>query len=228
MAAPERAPEGRVEDHARHGGVRAAVDLIRSGETVLALIDPAVRGRDPDAFSRWLSARLAIGELPRLMLPGCDGRCAEMAHDPAAAVVLADLALDAIEPRDLTAWSGWNASLDQRFQGGRVWFAGAPAMPMTPAARRLRAGTAVRRITSSDPHAFVYDAAPQETLYRVEEGPFAGDALIAVTFGHSPLLPAFSGVLIAPDHPPARDRRVVVRLLAAGWAAVERGLPFEE
>ena len=228
MAAPERASGRQVEDHARHGGVRAAVDLIRSGETVLALIDPAGRGRDPDAFSRWLSARLAIGELPRLMLPACDARCDDVEHHPAAAVVLADLALDAIEPRDIGAWSGWNASLDQRFQGGRVWFAGAPAMPMTPAGRRLRAGTAVRRITASDPHAVVYDATPQETLYRIEEGPLEGDALVAVTFGHSPLLPAFSGVLIAPDHPPARDRRVAVRLLAAGWAAVERGLPFEE
>jgi hypothetical protein len=101
-------------------------------------------------------------------------------------------------------------------------------MPMTPAARRLGAGTAVRRLTSSDPHAVVYDGAPQETLFRIEDGPLAGDALVAVTFGPSPLLPAFSGVLIAPDHPPARDRRVVVQLLAAGWAAVERGLPFEE
>ena len=204
------------------------MDLIRSGETVLALIDPAVRGRDPDSFSHWLSARLAIGELPRLMLPPCDDRCATVEHDPAAAVVLADLALDPIEPRDMSAWSGWNASLDEQFQGGRVWFAGAPAMPMTPATRRLTGGTSLRRVTASDPHGVVYDGAPQETLFRIEDGPLAGDALVAVTFGHSPLLPAFSGVLLAPDHPPARDRRVAVRLLAAGWAAVERGLPFEE
>jgi hypothetical protein len=208
--------------------VRAAVDVIRSGETVLALIDPASRGRDPDAFGRWLSARLAIAELPRLVLPPCDARCVAVDHLPDAAVVLADLALDAIAARDASTWGGWNASLDRQFQGGRVWFAGAPAMPMTPADRRLAAGTAVRRVARTDPHAVAYDGAPLETLYQIEEGPMASDALIATTFGHSPLLPALSGVLIAPDHPPVRDRRVAVRLLAAGWAAVERGLPDEE
>ena len=55
-----------------------------------------------------------------------------------------------------------------------------------------------------------------------------GRSLTAVTFGPAPLLPALAGVLIATDHPPARDANVVVRMLAAGWAAVERGLPFEE
>lgn len=29
-------------------------------------------------------------------------------------------------------------------------------------------------------------------------------------------------------HPPVRDAVVAARLLAAGWAAVERGLPYEE
>jgi hypothetical protein len=35
-------------------------------------------------------------------------------------------------------------------------------------------------------------------------------------------------VLVVPDHPPSRDPQVVIRLLAAGWAALERSLPFEE
>ena len=42
------------------------------------------------------------------------------------------------------------------------------------------------------------------------------------------VLPALAGVLLAPDHPPARDPKVAIWLLAAGWSAVERGLPFEE
>jgi hypothetical protein len=49
-----------------------------------------------------------------------------------------------------------------------------------------------------------------------------------VTFGPAPLLPALAGILVAPDHPPARDPKVAIWLLAAGWSAVERGLPFEE
>jgi len=48
-----------------------------------------------------------------------------------------------------------------------------------------------------------------------------------VTFGHSALLPGFAGELIVPDHPPARDPAVADQLLAAGWAAVRRGLPCE-
>jgi hypothetical protein len=37
-----------------------------------------------------------------------------------------------------------------------------------------------------------------------------------------------AGALIAPDHPPVRDPATVRRMLAAGWDAVERALPFEE
>jgi hypothetical protein len=33
--------------------------------------------------------------------------------------------------------------------------------------------------------------------------------------------------LIAPDHPPTRDTQVATRMLTAGWAAIERGHPFE-
>jgi len=36
-----------------------------------------------------------------------------------------------------------------------------------------------------------------------------------------------AGALIAPDHPPVCDPDVAKRLLAVGWATVERGLPFE-
>jgi hypothetical protein len=101
-------------------------------------------------------------------------------------------------------------------------------MPVTPDERRLRAGTPLRRVVSTDPYWVAYDGAPLETLYRIGDGPLSGGFLIAVSFGHAPLLPALAGALLAPDHPPARDPAVAVRMLAAGWAAVERGLPYEE
>ena len=205
-----------------------AADLIRDGETVLSIIDPAARGRDPDAFTLWLSARLMIAELPRLMLPGCDDRCPSVSHAPERAVVMSDLAVDPTLPRAFTWWSGWNETLERTVRGGSLWYAGAPALPVTPEERRLRAGTPLRRVASTDPYWVAYDGAPQETLYRIGDGPLEGGFVIAVTFGHAPLLPALAGALLAPDHPPARDPAVAIRMLAAGWAAVERGLPYEE
>ena len=205
-----------------------AVDLIRRGETVLTLIDPGARGRNPDAFSQWLRARLTIAELPRLILPGCDDRCTDLAHDPDDFVILSDIALDPAAPRRSSWWGDWNESLEHLHQSGPVWYAGAPAMPVTARDRRLGIGTRLRRITSTDPAWVTYDRTPQETLFHVVDGPAAGASLIAVTFGPAPLLPTLAGVLIAPDHPPVRDARVAIRLLAAGWSAVERGLPYEE
>ena len=101
-------------------------------------------------------------------------------------------------------------------------------MPLTPAGHRLAAGTRLRRIATTDPYRVTYEGAPQETLLRIEDGPLEGHSLIVVSFGHAPLLPALAGALVAPDHPPARDPQIAVRLLAAGWAAVERGLPYED
>ncbi len=212
----------------RLGSFSTAVDLIRHGETVLTLIDPHARGRDADAFERWLQARLTIAELPRLLLPSCDTRCNELNHDPDDHVVLSELALDPTAPRPTSWWAGWNETLQERHQSGSVLYAGAPAMPQTPGDRRLPAGTRLRRLATTDPAWVTYDGSAQETLYSIIGGPMAGQSLIAVTFGPAPLLPALAGVLIAPDHPPARDANVVVRMLAAGWAAVERGLPYEE
>lgn len=214
--------------HDRYRTFSIAVDLIRRGETVLTLIDPAARGRDPDAFTQWLSARLMIAELPRLILPDCDVRCPTVDHDPDSFVVLSDLALDATESRGQSWWAGWNETLEREHQSTGPWYAGAPAMPLTPIERRLAAGTRLRRITSTDPFWVAYDGAPLEALYAIQDGPLAGASLVAVTFGPAPLLPALAGVLVASDHPPSRDPQVAIRLLAAGWAAVERGLPFEE
>jgi len=219
---PERGPADRPDNLSR------AVDLIREGETVLALIDPAARGRDPASFNAWLQARLTIAELPRVILPGCDVRCDTLEHRPDRMVVLSDLALDSTSARSATWWAGWNATLERSHQAGAIWFAGAPAMPLTPPGRRLAAGTHLERIAITDPHWVTYDGAAQETLFRIVDGELAGDSLVIVTFGHAPLLPALAGTLVAPDHPPARDPQIAVRLLAAGWAAVERGLPFEE
>jgi hypothetical protein len=143
-------------------------------------------------------------------------------------VVLSDIALDSASARSATWWAGWNATLERSHQAGAIWFAGAPAMPLTPPARRLPAGTRLERIAITDPHWVTYDGAAQETLFRIVDGDLAGDSLVVVTFGHAPLMPALAGTLVAPDHPPARDPQIAVRLLAAGWAAVERGLPFEE
>jgi hypothetical protein len=228
MVASERAASGPLAALNRRDALSEAVDLIRDGETVLSLIDPAARGRDPEMFTAWLQARLTIAELPRVMLPACDARCADLEHTTDRLVTLSPLALDATEPRPSRWWSGWNASLEREYQSGPIWFAGAPAMPLTPAGHRLEAGVQLRRIAVTDPYHVTYDGAPQETLLRIEDGPLAGVSLIVISFGHAPLLPALAGALVAPDHPPARDPQVAVRLLAAGWAAVERGLPYED
>jgi hypothetical protein len=228
MAAQDHEPVRRRAHDGRRAPLSAAVDVIRDGETVLSLIDPAARGRDPVAFSAWLQARLVIGELPRLMHPGCDRRCEGVEHSPERMVVLADLALDPTGPRPRTWWTAWNDTLERRHQAGTLWFAGAPAMPLTPPSHRLVAGTRVRRIATTDPHLVAYDGVGQETLFSIEDGDHAGSSLVTVSFGHAPLLPALAGVLVAPDHPPVLDPPVAVRLLAAGWAAVERGLPHED
>jgi hypothetical protein len=228
MAARTRAEGEQNGPTASYARFSAAVDLLRRGETVLTLIDPAARTRDPDAFAEWLRARLTIAELPRLLQRPCDERCVGVAHHPDAYVVLSDLALDPAAPRRGSWWGGWNASLERAHQSGRIWFAGAPTLPVTPRRRRLATGTRLRRIATTDPYWVAYDGAPQETLFRIEDGPHAGASLVAVTFGHAPLLPALAGVLVAPDHAPNRDPVVAIRTLAAGWAAVERGLPYEE
>lgn len=228
MAAPHRASSRRLTPEDRRDALSHAVELIRDGETVLSLIDPAARGRDPEAFTTWLQARLTIAELPRVVLPGCDARCEGVEHMADRFVTIGDLALDPTEPRPSTWWAAWNATLDRSHQSGTIWYAGAPAMPVTAPARRLRAGTRLRHIATTDPYWVSYDGAPQEWLLEIEDGPLAGDSLVVVTFGHAPLLPALAGTLVAPDHPPARDPQVAVRLLAAGWAAVERGLPYED
>jgi hypothetical protein len=218
---PRSRPRGPLSEQT--GRYSAAVDRIARGEQVLALLEPPAA--DEGGNAAWLSARLTISQLPRLLLPPCDRRCRGTTHDPSHWVVLADLAIDPADRRDPACWQGWNAMLDERFASGRTWFAGSPANSATNL--RVASGTPLRRLTVTDPQFVHYDGAPQETLFRIEEGDHRGDALIAVSFGLSPLLPGLAGVLIAPDHPPARDTRVGVRMLAAGWSAVERGLPHE-
>lgn len=227
MAAHDRSRR-RTADRQRFRTFSATVDLIRRGETVLTLIDPRARGRNADSFERWLQARLSIAALPRLFLPPCDARCHHLNHDPDDHVVLTDLAVDPTTPRPASWWAGWNETLQELHQSGPVLYAGSPSLPLTPADRRMPAGTRLRRLTTTDATWVTYDGSVQESLYHVVTGPMAGSALIAVSFGPAPLLPALAGVLIAPDHPPARDANVVVRMLAAGWAAVERGLPYED
>jgi hypothetical protein len=228
MAAPQRAARDPLAAVHRRDALSQAVGFIRDGETVLSLIDPAAHGRDPEVFTAWLQARLTIAELPRVMLPACDARCAGVDHGTDQLVALSPLALDPTDPRPSRWWTSWNASLESEHQSGPIWFAGAPAMPLTPAAHRLEAGTRLRRVATTDPYHVTYDGEPQETLLRIEDGPLAGFSLIVISFGHSPLLPALAGALVVPDHPPARDPQVAARLLAAGWAAVERGLPYED
>jgi hypothetical protein len=228
MAATNRAVSRRSDQVEHRASLSDAIDLIHRGETVLTLLDPITVDADPhDANGQWLGARLAIGELPRLMLPPCDLRCAGVRHDPDHFVALTDLALDPASRRVGSWWAGWNETLEAMHQSGRVWYAGAPAMPVTPRGRRLFSATRLLRISTTDPRWVTYHDAPQETLYRVMNGQHRGDSVVAVTFGPSPLLPALAGALIAPDHPPARDPQIAIRMLAAGWAAVERGLPYE-
>jgi len=222
---PAERPEADAHDTYRAFSV--AVERMRQGEQVVALIDPGGTQTDPAMSSVWLSARLTISQLPRLLLPRCDERCLEFAHDPHAFVLLADIALDVTEPRRMSWWESWNDSLQRDHRAMNVWFAGSPLLPDTPEARRLRAGTELQRVTHTDPYWVHYDTVDEETLYRIVSGPFAGDDLIAASFGLSPLLPGMAGALIAPDHPPARDPAVAMRLLTAGWSAVERALPYE-
>lgn len=227
MAAHDRSRH-RAGDRQRFRTFSATVDLIRRGETVLTLIDPRARDRNADSFERWLQARLSIAALPRLFLPPCDARCHQLNHDPDDHVVLTDLAVDPTTPRPAAWWAGWNETLQELHQSGPVLYAGSPSLPLTPADRRMPAGTRLRRLATTDATWVTYDGSVQESLYHVITGPMSGSALIAVTFGPAPLLPSLAGALIAPDHPPARDANVVVRMLAAGWAAVERGLPYED
>jgi hypothetical protein len=200
---------------------------MRHGEQVVALIDPEAGSANSLGSSVWLSSRLTIAELQRVMLPSCDERCTNHVHDPHEFVVLADLALDTAEARPAGWWEGWNESLEQEYATVPTWYAGAPAMVGTYATLRLRAGTTLRRVTVTQPHLVHHDVLGQESLFRITGGPRAGEAVVAATFGVSPLLPGLAGTLLAPDHPPVRDPAVAVRLLVAGWAAVERGLPYE-
>jgi hypothetical protein len=209
-----------------------AVDRVREGEEVVGFIDLASQTRDPAAFSTWLSARLEVGELQRLLLPPCDGRCRSQTHDRARFFVLADIALVRTRRRP----SAWR---ERSFEAGdertkSIWYAAAPAPPTTDTRHRLAAGARLRRLAVSDPiwvhdpDRIRYDAVGQETLFKVTRGSHKGELVIAATFGPSPLLPGLAGALIAPDHPPVRDPAIAIRLLAAGWAAVGRGMPYEE
>jgi len=222
---PAARPKPDAQDTYRAFSV--AVERMRQGEQVVALIDPSALRLPASTSSVWLSSRLTVSELPRLLLPRCDERCLEVEHDPHAFVLLADLAVDVTEPRRLSWWENWNDSLQREHRSLNTWYAGSPLLPDTPETRRLRAGTELQRLTSTDPYWVHYDTVDQETLFRITNGPYAGDDLIAASFGLSPLLPGMAGALIAPDHPPTRDPAVAMRLLTAGWAAVERGLPFE-
>jgi hypothetical protein len=203
------------------------VERLRQGEEVLALFKAAADGRSAAAHAAWLSARLTIGELQRLLLPGCDERCQSRFHEPDAFVVIADLAVDPAPARPGPWWEDWNAAMQSRHQSRPIWFAGAPAMGATPDAQRLPAGSELIRIASTDPYWVHYDHVSRETLFQVASGPLEGERIVAVTFGHSALLPGFAGALIVPDHPPAHDPAVADHLLVAGWAAVRRGLPHE-
>lgn len=204
-----------------------AVDRMRDGEQVVALIDPANLPIDPEASSVWLSARLTIGELQRRFLPRCDHRCIKVPHDPHAFVVMADLVLDPTEPRRMSWWESWTDSLQRAQRRQDVWYAGAPLLQDSPVDQCLAAGTHLTRMTATDPYWVHYDTIEQEVLYHIDDGPHAGDALIAASFGLSPLLPGLAGALIAPDHPPVHDPEHAKRMLTAGWTAVEKGLPYE-
>jgi len=221
-----RSPRSEGGDEA-YRSFSIAVDQMRRGEQVVALINPDARPDDAPASPIWLSARLSISELPRVLLPRCDDRCREAPHEPHAFVLIGNLSLDVAEPRRASWWESWNDTLQRDLRATRVWFAGSPALPGTPATHLLMTGTRLRRIATTDPYWVHYDTMDQEVLFRIESGPREGDALIAVSFGLSPLLPGLAGALIAPDHPPVLDPDVGARMLAVGWATVERGLPFE-
>jgi hypothetical protein len=227
MASPQLPPERPylpAHDTAVLSGV---VERLRQGEEVLALFDGNGAGRNAAEYAEWLSARLTVGELQRLLLPPCDERCQSRFHEPDAFLVLADLALDRAPARPVSWWEDWNAAMEQRHQARPMWFAGAPALGDTQEDQRLPAGTELIRVTSTDPYWVHYEHVSRETLFQVASGPMEGEHLVAVTFGHSALLPGLAGALIVPDHPPARDPVVADRILAAGWAAVRRGLPHE-
>jgi hypothetical protein len=227
MATPQLPSERPYLPMHDTGALSDVVERLRRGEEVLAMFDAAETRSNAASYAEWLSARLTVGELQRLLLPGCDARCQSRFHEPDAFVVLADLALDPAPARPTSWWEDWNAAMERRHQAKPIWFAGAPALGATRDDQRLPLGSELLRITSTDPYWVHYDHVNRETLFQVASGPLEGERVVAVTFGHSALLPGLAGALIVPDHPPARDPAVVDRLLAAGWAAVRRGLPYE-
>src|SRR2546429_5866393 len=119
------------------------------GEECLPFGEAAVTARNAAAYAEWLSARLTIGELQRLLLPGCDERCQERFHEPDAFVALADLALDPAPPRPASWWEDWNATMERRHQAKPISFAGAPAMGATRDDQRLPSGSELVRIPST-------------------------------------------------------------------------------
>ena len=108
------------------------VQRLRQGEEVLGVLDADPGSRPAAGQVEWLSARLTIGELQRLLLPGCDDRCQSRFHEPDAFVAIADLALDSAPTRPASWWEDWNAAMERRHQARPIWFAGAPALQATP------------------------------------------------------------------------------------------------
>ena len=154
-----------------------AVDLIRRGETVLTLIDPAARGRDPDAFTQWLSARLMIAELPRLIAPRLRRPLRRSRpRSRRASSFSATIALDETEPRGadvvgrLERDARAAASIQRHLVRGRARHA-AHAEPSDGS----RPGRGLRRIASTDPLlGRVRRRTALETLFTIDDGPLRG------------------------------------------------------
>src|SRR5438105_9412906 len=75
MASPQLPPERPYLPAHDTAALSGVVERLRQGEEVLALFDGNGPGRNAAEFSEWLSARLTVGELQRLLLPPCDERC---------------------------------------------------------------------------------------------------------------------------------------------------------
>jgi len=133
-------PSSAADARDTYRAFSAAIDRMRDGEQLVALINPEALPLDPSASSIWVSARLTIGELQRRYLPRCDERCRHAPHDAHAFVVMADLVLDPTEPRRLSWWEAWTDSLQRSQRLQEIWYAGAPVLADSPDALRLPAG----------------------------------------------------------------------------------------
>jgi hypothetical protein len=161
---------------------------------------------------RALSARVALDRLSERLLP-CDERC-DPDHTSDRYLVIAALRIE----QAAVAHDDW--------EDPAAVATDAPTWRATDLDGLLPAGTRLEKLTSTDP-LLVYHTQPEHTLFRILDGPFIDQRLIATTYGPSPLADAVAGAGIVLDHPPAHDPRLVRRLVSYAGEIRARGESYQ-